>query len=288
MPFFLSGVGLMLAASVCFSAGTLFIKLAGARLPAMEILFARSLIGFLYCFFLLRGTGHSIIGTRRLFLSLRGVLGFCAMFCMFYAFVLLPLADATVIFFAHPVFVAILAAFLLKESLGPRSIICIGAALVGVVLVARPSFIFHTSSPLDPTAVTIALCAAVLSACAIVTVRFLSSHEHPLTIIAYPTMTVLALGPLLDGKNWLMPTATEFLYLLVVGVIMNMGQHFMTMAYQRERAAVVAAIGYTEIPLAAMFGAVVLGDMPDMWTYAGAALVVAGTLFLGQVRKAGA
>jgi drug/metabolite transporter (DMT)-like permease len=254
----------------------------------MEILFTRSLIGFFYCFFLLRGTGHSIFGTKRLYLALRGLLGFGALFCMFSAFILLPLADATVIFFAHPIFVAILAAFLLKETLGTRGVFCIGAALAGVVLVARPSFIFHDASPLDPAAVGIALCAAVLSAGAIVTVRFLSRHEHPLTIIAYPTMAVLVLGPLLDSTSWSMPTPTEFLYLLAMGILMNMGQHLMTMAYQRERAAVIAAIGYVEIPLAALFGALVFGDMPDIWTYAGAALVVGGTLFLGQVRKAGA
>jgi drug/metabolite transporter (DMT)-like permease len=107
MPILSPGVGLMLAAAVCFSTGTLFIKLAGMGLPPMEILFTRSLIGFFYCFFLLRGTGHSIFGTKRLYLALRGLLGFGALFCMFSAFILLPLADATVIFFAHPIFVAI-------------------------------------------------------------------------------------------------------------------------------------------------------------------------------------
>ncbi len=275
----------MLAAAVCFSTGTLFIKLAGARLPAMEILFARSVIGFFYCFFLLRNTGYSILGTRRLFLALRGLLGFGAMFCTFYSFVRLPLADATVIFFAHPVFVAILAAFLLKEVLGTRGAVCTTVALGGVLLVAKPSFLFHTASTLDPFAVGVALCAAVLSACAIVTVRFLSRTEHPLTIIAYPTMAILFLGPLVNGHGWFIPTPTEAVYLLIMGVIMNMGQHFMTLAYQRERAAIVAAVGYVEIPVSAFFGAMVFGAIPDVWTYAGAVLVVVGTLFLGQKKK---
>lgn len=278
------GIRSMLIAAFCFCTGTLFIKLAGTRLPPMEILFARSVVGFFYCFFLLRNTGHTILGTRKLHLALRGILGFGALFCSFYGFVHLPLADATVIFFAHPVFVAILASFFLKETLGLRGVLCIGITLLGVLLVARPSFLFHTATTLDPLAVAVALCAAVFSAGALVTVRFLATHEHPLTIIAYPTMISLVLGPILDGGNWLVPTLQESLYLLAVAIVMNIGQHFMTLAYQKERAAIIAAVGYIEIPLAAFYGALVFGVIPDGWSYAGAGLVVLGTLLIGRTK----
>ncbi len=276
----------MLAAAVCFSLGALFIKLAGVRLPPMEILFARSVVGILYCTILLRRQGANILGEqKRWFLLLRGLLGFSALFCTFYSFVHLPLADATVIVFAHPVFVALFAAIILKEHLGGRGTVCVLTAICGVLLVAKPSFLFGHSSALDPFAVTVALAAAVLSACAIITVRFLSKHVHALTIILYPTLVVAALGPVLDGGNWLMPQGREWALLLAVGLVMNMGQHFMTVAYRQERAAIIAAIGYLEIPLAALFGTLFLSEIPDLWTCAGAALVVLGTLALGGGKK---
>ncbi len=276
----------MLVATACYSFGTLFIKLAGARLPPMEILFARSVVGFAYCTILLRREGAGILGERkRGFLLLRGLLGFGALFCTFYAYVHLPLADATVIFFAHPVFVAIFASFLLKEYLEAKGILCVVATIAGVLLVAKPSFLFGNASVLDPFAVMVASMAAVLSAFAIITVRFLSKHVHPLTIIIYPTLTAGVLGPILDARNWLMPDTTELVFLLAVGLLMNMGQHFMTVAYREERAAVISAIGYLEIPLAAVFGAVFFSETPDQWTYAGATLVVLGTLTLGMAQK---
>lgn len=283
MPAFSPGVVSMLFAALCFSFGTVFIKLAGTHLPPMEILFARALVGIVYCWTLLHRQGAGLLGERKQwFLLLRGFLGFGALFCTFYAFVHLPLADATVIVFAHPIFVAVLASFILREHLGLRGIVCVMVALSGVLLVAKPSFLFGAASVLDPFAVTVATAAAVLSAFAIITVRFLSRYENPLAIIVYPALITTVLGPLLDGRNWLLPTTTELFYLLAVGLLMNMGQHFMTVAYKKERAAVISAIGYLEIPLAAIFGVLIFGDLPDMWTYVGAGLVVLGTLALGK------
>lgn len=280
------GVVSMLWAALCFSLGALLIKIAGVRLPPMEILFARSVVGIAYCCTLLHREGAGILGqSKRWFLFLRGLLGFSALFCTFYSFVHLPLADATVIVFAHPIFVAVFASIILKEHLGGRGILCVLVAISGVLLVAKPSFLFGQTSALDPLAVGIAMSAAVLSGCAIITVRFLSRHIHPLTIILYPTLVVTVLGPILDGHNWLMPEGVEWAYLLGVGLIMNMGQHFMTIAYREERAAVISAIGYLEIPLAAVFGLLFFSEVPDTWTYVGAALVVLGTLALGSAQK---
>lgn len=285
MPSISPGIRSMLIAAICFSTGALFIKLAGQRLPSMEILFARAVVGVCYCTFLLRNTGHSVFGTKKFFLLVRGFFGLSAFFGMFYAFVHLPLADATVLVFAHPIFVAILAPFVLKERLGTMGTLCVAIAITGVVLVAKPSFLFGHSTALDPLAVAIAIGGALCSGCAIVTIRFLAKSEHPLTIIAYPVMLLLVLGPIVDGHNWLMPSTREFFLLVAVGIAMNMGQHFMTIAYQKERAAIIAAIGYLEIPMAALFGAMFFGEIPDAWTYAGAALVIGGTLLIGMVKE---
>lgn len=283
MPAFSSGIFFMAIAAICFCTGTLFIKLTGVRLPPMEILFARAVVGLIYCTLLLKRANAPVFGrTKQGYLLLRGMLGFSALFCTFYAFVHLPLADATVIVMAHPIFVAIFAAIFLKEYLGGRGVLCVLTAITGVLFVAKPSFLFGQLSNLDSFGVLMASLAAVLSGFAIITIRFLSRHEHPLTIIVYPTFLVLALGPLLDGHNWLMPSSREFIYLLAVGLLMNMGQHFMTVAYKQERAAVIAAIGYLEIPLAALYGAMFFQEVPDVWVYVGAALVALGTFALGR------
>ena len=103
MNFLTPGMRLMLLGTFFFSLGSLFIKLAGTRLPTMEILFVRGVVGVGMCLFMLRKSGAGMLGKRKVLLAARGLLGFGAMFADFYAIVHLPLADALVLIFAHPV-----------------------------------------------------------------------------------------------------------------------------------------------------------------------------------------
>lgn len=275
-----AGVRYMLLGTICFSFGILFVKMAGTRIPTMEILFLRAIVGICYCFLLIRRSGAPVLGKRKLLLLLRGSLGFGSFACQFYAFVHLPLADATVLIFLYPVFVALLAVPLLGEKLGRLGIVSIVLSLVGAACVTRPSFLFGTPMPLPPLAVGLALSAALLSGFAIVTVRTLAQTEHPISVIVYPLLIILAVTPVLDGANWVLPDAREWTLLLGMGVLMNLGQHLMTKGYQKEKAAYIASISYLEILFAALFGWIVFDHVPDGMTFLGASLIIAGMIAL--------
>ena len=79
---------------------------------------------------------------KRLILVLRSFLGTTGLMLSFYAIRNMPLADASVIIFSVPVFVAVFAYIFLKEPCGWFNIITIGLTLTGVILITRPTFIF--------------------------------------------------------------------------------------------------------------------------------------------------
>jgi drug/metabolite transporter (DMT)-like permease len=276
------GMRYMLMGTFLFSVGSLLIKLAGERVPTLEMLFVRGLVGIGFVWFILRRTGAGMLGTRRLMLTLRGVIGFCALFAEFYAIIHLPLADATVILFTHPAVVALLAWLVLGERIGPRGLMAVAVSLTGVAVVCRPAFLFGGGpSGLDPLAVSVALGGVVVTSLAILAVRSLARTEHPAVVMLYPPLVMVAASPLL-ASGWVWPTALEWAYMLGIAAFMNAGQYYMTRGYAIESAARISAVTCLEIVFAAFWGASVLGEIPDGWTVAGGALIVAGTIALGR------
>jgi len=272
----------MLLGTFLFSVGSLCVKLAGSRVPTTEILFVRGLVGIAFCWAVVRRAGVGMLGNRRWTLFTRGLFGFLSLFAEFYAIVHLPLADATVIIFTHPAVVALAAWFVLREKLSAGALVSIMISLSGVVLVCRPDFIFGGTGPgLDPVALGVALLSVVFTAVAIMAVRSLATTEHPAVIILYPPMIICLACPLF-AADWVVPTWGEWLMLLGVAGFMNAGQYYMTVGYAKDSAARISAVTCLEVVFAALWGAMFLGEIPNLWTIGGGLLIVVGTLALGR------
>lgn len=279
-----SGVGSMVLGAFFFALMSLFVKLAGERLPSQEVVFARGLISLALAWLLLRQARVHPWGTRRGLLVTRGLAGFAALSFFYYSLIHLPLADATVIQYTNPVWTAWLGWWLLRERLSRTEALLSGLSLLGVVLVARPSFLFGEGAALDPLAVAIALCGSLCSAGAYVSVRKLGQSEHPLVIVFYFTLVTVPAslpGMLLDAV-W--PTPLEWVYLVGVGVTALLGQVFLTRGLQREPAGRATAIAYVQIVFAAVLGGLVFGEWPHGLSLAGAALVLTSVVVLARRR----
>lgn len=287
-PFLLSvpseGIRYMAYGAFWFSLMSLLVKIAGQRLPSMEIVLVRALISLLLSYWLLRRARVALWGTNRRLLVLRGLLGFGALACFYYALVHLPLAEATVIQYMNPIFTAILAAWLLRERIGAWEGACIAASVAGVLLIARPGFLFGGGPKLDPLTVVIALAGAMFSASAYVTIRRMSSSEHPLVIVFYfPLVTVPVTIPfVIPVAVW--PQGWEWAVLLGVGVTTQIAQVYMTRGLQLVPAARATAVGYLQIVFAGVWGAVFFAEYPDSWSLLGAAMIIGGTLALTMWR----
>jgi len=277
----------MAAAAFSFSLMSLLVKTVGQRIPVQEIVLVRALITFGLTWAYLTRRGISPWGTRRALLLLRGTLGFGALLCFFYSVVHLPLADATVIQYTNPVFASLIAALVIGERLRVRDGAYIAASLAGVLLVARPSFLFGTPQELESLAVGIALLGALLSAAAYVAVRALTKTEEPLVIVFYFAAVSVAGSIPLAAFDPVWPTGTEWLVLVGIGLATQLGQVYLTKGLREEPAGRALAVGYLQIVFAGGWGLLFFGEVPGPLSAAGFLLIAVSTAMLALQRGVG-
>ena len=275
------GIRAMAIGAFWFSLMGLFVKLAGRRLGSMEIVFVRSVITLGLSWWSLRRLGIPPLGSNRRLLFVRGLLGATALLCYFYSIVHLPLGEATLIQYTNPVFATVLAAVILRESLRGREIICLVASLLGVLFVAHPPPLVAADSPaVNPLYIGTALVGAACSGSAYTLVRKMRGTEHPLVIVGYLPLLGLPMSLPFAIAQWTRPDPWEWLLLIGVGVTTQLAQISMTRGLQLERTARATTTGYLQVAFAVLWGAMFLGEIPDVWTVVGAATIIGSTLAL--------
>ncbi|HEV7587006.1 MAG TPA: DMT family transporter [Longimicrobium sp.] len=280
-----SGAVDMVLAAFFFSVMSLLVKLVGARLPSQEVVFVRAAVSLVVAYGLVRRARPGNWGRRKGLLVVRGLMGFAALSCFFYALIHLPLADATVIQYTNPVWTAWLGGWLLDEGLSRGEAALSAAGLLGVVLIAQPSVLFGGAPRLDPLAVAVGVTGALFSAAAYVSVRRLGRTEHPVIIVFY--FTLITVPASLPGllMHAVAPTPGELALLAGVGVTAVLGQLCLTRGLQREPAGRATAISYVQVVFAATWGVLWFREYPDALSLAGAALVLLSVLVLARRRR---
>jgi drug/metabolite transporter (DMT)-like permease len=273
------GLQAMAGSAFFFSIMAALTKLAGVTVPLFEIVLARSVVVAVLAGAQLLRDGTGFRGSEPRILVLRGVLGFFSLSCFYYAIIHLPLADATVIQFVNPVFTALIAALWLREHLGLRETALVVASLAGVILVARPGFLFGGAGALEPFPVLIGLCGAIFSASAYTTVRRLRKEPPMLIVFYFAVVCTLVSTPLVLAEFRRLSLAQVGL-LACVGLATHLGQVCLTWGLRLERAGRASAVGYLQIVFAALWGWLLFTEVPDIWTWVGAAVIVACTLTL--------
>jgi drug/metabolite transporter (DMT)-like permease len=259
---------------IAFSLMTVLIKLVGARVPVVQILFVRQVVVIAFIAPMLWHGFPAVLRTRRLGLHLfRAGCGLGAMLAGFTAIVHMPLADATTISFAKTLFVTVLAVLILGEVVGPRRWAATAVGFLGVVVVVRP-----TGDGLDGyalLAVLSALCVAAVQ----ISVRILGRSERSLTILAYQALVLSVVLAPAAVVFWTPPSPAEWALLVVIGLAATIGQWCNINAFRVGEAAAIAPIDYSRILLATVFGLWVFAEVPTIWTFVGAALIVGSTIY---------
>jgi drug/metabolite transporter (DMT)-like permease len=268
----------MLASALAFSVMGVCVKQVGDRIPAAEVVLARAIVSVALSWWMLQRAGVAPWGQRRGLLILRGAIGTAALLCVYAALAMLPLASATVLQYLYPTITALLAWLVLGESIGRRVLLAMALGWAGVLLVAQPAALLQGAGSLPPMAVLIALGGAVFTSLAYVSVRSLGTSEHPLVIVFYFPLVALPLSLPLVALDPVLPTASELLWLIGVGVFTQLGQVYLTRGLTALPAAQATAISYVQVVFAGLWGWLVFGESLDGWTVAGAALVLAATL----------
>jgi drug/metabolite transporter (DMT)-like permease len=268
----------MVASALAFSLMGLCVKQVGGRIPPAEVVLARAIVSVALSWWLLQRAGVDPWGQRRGLLIVRGAIGTAALLCVYAALAQLPMASATVLQYLYPTITALLAWLMLGERIGKRVLLAIALGWTGVVLVAQPAGLLQGAAALPPLAVLIALAGALFTSLAYVSVRSLGNSEHPLVIVFYFPLVALPLSLPLVALDPVLPTPSELLWLVGVGVFTQVGQVYLTRGLTALPAAQATAISYVQVAFAGLWGWLVFGESIDGWTVAGAVLVLAAML----------
>lgn len=247
-------------------------------IPVFEIVAARALVSLVISYLDVKRKGISVWGNNKPLLFARGAVGTMALMCVYYSVTTLPLAEATIFQYIHPVFTALLAVFFLKERIQSSTFICIALCLLGVYVMVRPETGPDAEHALPMFSVMIAILGAFGSSIAYVIVRKLSQTEESSVIIFYFPLVALPASILLIGDQFVMPDLYLTMMLVLVGVFTQIGQLGLTKAMQTQEAGKASAYSYVQIIFSVVLGIVFFGELPSAWTYLGGALIVTGAL----------
>ena len=268
------GARALVLSSLAFSLMTVCVKQLGGRIPVTEIVLARSATSIMLTGVGLRIAGVNPLGNNRGLLLTRGLAGSLALLCFFEAVTRLPLASATVLQYTYPTFTAAAAWILLAEPLRRRIGLAVAVGWIGVVLVIQPQWIGDGMTTLALIPVLLGLAGALCTALAYVCVRKLSVSEHPLVIILYFPLVSIPIS--LPGviQQGVMPSGMDWLWLLGVGVLTQLGQIWVTRGLSCLPAARATSLNYVQVVFAATWGWIWFHETVNVLTLAGAGLVL--------------
>ncbi len=268
----------MVLSSLFFAVMAAFAKVAGARLPAQEIVFARSVISSSITLALMARARVPVFGTRPALLASRGFSGFVSLSCYFWTLLHLPFAEAVLLAQVNPIFAALFAQRFLGEPVGRRFVPAAALVFTGVLLVVPPEF-----GALEANLwALVGLTGAVLAGSAYAHVRALSRTEHPLRIVLWFQLisAVLSLpGFVVAGP--VLPRGAEWLTLAGVGIAGQCGQMLLTEGLRRVPAARATLANPLVVVFGALLGWLAFGEGLDWGDAAGTVLLVAGLLLAG-------
>ena len=267
----------MIASGLGFSIMAVGIKLLGDRLDSFQIAFFRVAIGLLAILPFVAAAPLAQLKTRHARVHMvRAIFGLAAMYCSYYAIARMPLADYTALSFTKPLFATVLAVLILGEIVRWRRWTATLLGFAGVLIMVRPG-----AGAFQPAALA-ALADAFSIAFLITLVKRLPAQETPLSMLFYFGLfaTALSIGPAIATWQW--PMLYEWVLLIGVGALGALSQSFWIRAYRAGEASVVAPFDYLRLPIAATIGFIGFAELPALWTFVGAGVIVASTLYIAH------
>jgi drug/metabolite transporter (DMT)-like permease len=269
------GIALVLASTVFLGTSDVTAKYLSVTLPSIEIAWIRFLtFAIIMVPAMLPGSPLYALRTRRPGLQLmRGVALLASSLFFISGLRFLPIAEASATGFVSPLFVTALSIVFLSESVGMRRWLATAVGLVGVLIVLRPG-----SSAFHPAAL-FPIVSALAWACTLIMTRMLSGRDHAITTMTYSSIAGVCILSALVPLVWVTPNWHDILFGILIGVASTAGQWIVVLAFRYADASVLAPFSYTQLLWVSILGFIIFGEVPDVWTVTGAAIIVASGLY---------
>ena len=292
----LLSIASILGASIAFSTNDVLVKLLSGDYPLHQIGLVRALVALSITLvvFIPREGWKQLLYTQRLTIQiLRGLLLVVANLAFFSALAVVPLAEATAVFFASPLLVTAFSVIFLREKTGARRWFALAIGGIGVLLIVRPGSLDFTWSLLLP------LVAAIAYASVNVITRGLGMAERASTMAVYVHLNFVVVclfagltigdGRFAGSENqslefvfraWNMFVWQDFFITIGSGALIAVAAYLVSQAYRSSEASLIAPLEYVSIVCAIFWGFLIWGEIPTLLSWLGIVLIVGSGVFV--------
>jgi drug/metabolite transporter (DMT)-like permease len=271
---------MLLGAAGTFTLAAAAVKALAGAIPIAQVILFRNLFALPLLFLLLTQVGglRSLkprvpwrFHAERVFWGMGGMVG------AFYGYTHLPLATATALGFAMPLFLTALSVVVLKERVGWRRWSAVAVGFGGVLIIVRP----FGGESLDPLAVGLVLYGALAWALAMMAIRRMGeAGENGVSIVIWFAIGSATASAFVALPLWVWPDPRQWLLLIAIGAVSALAQLLMTEAYRRAETTLLAPFEYSGLLWTALLGIAIWAEWPDLWDLVGFAVLVAAGLFI--------
>jgi drug/metabolite transporter (DMT)-like permease len=267
-------------------------KILSEDLSALEIILFRNGLGVIIILYALYHTPIQLSGGKFHLLFLRGFFGFTAMIMFFYTITVIPLGEAITLNKTSPLFVSILAFYLLNEHLNKQTIFALLVGFFGIIFITKPFGILISYEHF------LGVLGGFFAAAAYATIKKIKNiYDTRVIVLSFMGVgTVIPLiffsiQPYITPPSYLSFLFPKFvvpiglnIYLLIIfmAIISTIAQWLLTKAYSFSKASIIGVVSYTNIPFAIGFGWLLGDNFPDIYTFIGIGFIVVGGILVGK------
>lgn len=295
------GILFVIFGMVAISVNDMLIKQLSGNYPLHQMVFVRSAIGICFSAVIIQFEGGwSILRTRRPLLHLiRGLTVVVSNLAFFAALAVMPLADATAMFFVAPLFITLLSIPFLGEKVGVRRIGAVIVGFLGVLIMLRPGMA-GTGESQHILILLLPVLAAFAYAFLQIMTRALGVQSKASAMAFYiqATFILVSLSFFLvagDGRYaenqesevlifllraWSWPAEADWPLFALLGFLSAIIGYTLSQAYRLANAATIAPFEYVGMPMAIFWGWIIFGTLPDIWVWAGVVLIASSGIYV--------
>lgn len=270
----------MLLASTNFALMLGIARYLSAELPVLVISFWRNLFAALLFVPWAIRVGPARLVTRSVGLHIaRAASLVLSSTSMFLAAAVMPIAEVTAISFTTPLFVVLLAALFLHEKLTMVRLVGLAAGFAGMLVMLRPGV-----AAFDPAALWV-LASAISFGGVVIFGRILAQRDSPELMVALLSLcsVPLSLVPALFVWQW--PDPVQLLWLLGMAVFGSLNMYGIVRSLKIAEASLSQPYDFLRLPATALVGFLAFAEAPDAWTWLGAAVICAGTVWVTRAES---
>jgi len=263
----------MTLAAFFFSLMSTLVRVASADLPPLEIAFFRNLFALASMLPWVLSSGFPGLDTRHLRLHLtRAVIGVFAMGFWYTSIALVPLADAVALSFTMPFFIVAGAATILGEKVGLRRWSATAIGFLGMLVILRPGI-----AEVSPV-MALPVAAAAFWATSALILKHMSATVRAGTSVLFLNLLMTPLSLVPAAFVWIWPHWEDLFVLAALGLIAMLAHLALARALAAADASALVPFDYARLPFIALFAFVLFGEVAEIWTWVGAA-IIAGSAF---------